>query len=102
MTNAEILTEHPSLTEKQIVKYEIATSESIPETISSLLSCPSLVWVRDQGNVAIMKATSYVTVRIDHVRNGQYNGAVFVSMSPNDTIEIRQNLDGQNYDGFSC
>ena len=102
MKNEEILVEHPSLTNEQIVKYEIATSKSIPESISSVLSCVSLVWVRDQGNVAIMKATSYVTVRVDHVRNGQWKGAVFVSMSPNDTIEIRQNLDGLNYDAFSC
>jgi len=102
MTNEEILSEHPSLTTKQIVRYEVATSESIPESISSLLSCPSLVWVRDQGNVAIMRATSHVTVRVDSVRNGRWIGAVFVSLSRNNTIEILQNLDGRNYDAFSC
>jgi len=102
MTNEQILAEHPSLTLEQIVKFEEATSESIPEHISSLLSCTYLVWVRDQGNIAIMRATSYVTIRVDHVRNGQWNGAIFINMKPNDTIEIRQNLDGRNYDAFSC
>jgi hypothetical protein len=99
MTTEEILLEHPSLSKEQIVNFEAADDSG---ALPTAFSCSSLVWDHDQGNVAIMRATSYVTVRVDHVRNGKWNGAVFISMAPNDTLEIRQNNDGLNYDAFSC
>lgn len=102
MTHEEIVTQHPSVALNQIIKYEAPTSENLPEDISNAMYCASLTWVRDQGNIAIMRATAYINVRVDHVRNGKWNGAIFIAMAPNDTIELRQNRDGLNYDAFSC
>ncbi|WP_312190345.1 hypothetical protein [Sphingobacterium sp.] len=86
MTKEHFITDHPSLTVDQIVKLEEATSTFIPENISGLSACPYLVWVRDEGNIAIMRATHAVTVRVDHVREGKWKGAVFVAMNPNDAF----------------
>jgi hypothetical protein len=94
-----ILSEHPSLKEAQVIKI---INESDNETTQFNSACPYLIWVGDQGNVAIMRASRDITVRVDHIRNGQWNGAVYVAMKKNDTIEIRHNDDGQNYDSFSC
>lgn len=99
MSNEEFLIEHPSLSLEQIVKIE---TEGLKKLHEITFSCPSLVWVRDEGNMAIMRATQWVDVYITHVRNGEVKSTAIISMRPGDTVNIMHNTDPLNYDGYAC
>jgi hypothetical protein len=99
MTKEEFLAEHTNLKENQIISIEQPTSEEAPEILAP---CTNLRWVRDEGSFAIYEAIQNVTVRIDKVKNGRWNGAISVALTPPNTISFRMNLDGLNYDSFSC
>jgi hypothetical protein len=97
MTTQEFLAEHPLLRANQIIKLD---TEQTNDTVTT--TCPYLEWVRDEGNMAIMKATQYIDLYITHVRNGTVTSTAIIGMAIGDTVNIRQNLDNLNYDGYAC
>jgi hypothetical protein len=102
MTQEELLSDYSNFPKEKITRIEIASSSLGDSQLPSLFNCPYLIIDRHEGNFAIMRATAYVDVRVDHVRNGVFNGSVWVAMAPNDTLSLRHNNDGLNYDGYSC
>lgn len=62
----------------------------------------SLVWERDEGAYAIMRATQATTIIVTNTHNGRYVSEGFFNLGRGDTIRLLQNNDGRNYDGYRC
>jgi hypothetical protein len=100
MTTQEFLSDHPELTEEQIIRSESALGEAY---ITPSSSCPSLTYSHDEGSLSVWTATEYVDVRVDSITpEGSWNGSTWVSMKPGDIIKFRMSNTGNNYDGWSC
>lgn len=101
MTAQELVAEYPGLTVNQIKGYQPAPAGAAPAQTSA---CPLLTWVRDEGTLSIMRATAYVDVHLERVRDGKWAGSVSIGMRPGDELSIRMRLsaDSPDYDQFSC
>lgn len=101
----EFLAANPALSREQIEKVEtVENAEPLGDKVlsdSKINDC-GLVYVRDQGQYAVMRATVRTCVIVSHIRGGRYRGAVYVNMNANDLLNLLQNNDGQNYDGYRC
>lgn len=100
---ASFLAENPDLTLEQLLSVETNVANGTTKKVDSLaFSCSSIAWDHDEGMWSVFRALAFADVRVDRVKDGQWNGAITIALAPGQFIKFRQNLDGQNYDAFSC
>jgi len=90
ISDLKLITSDDAVADEKFARYDAANSYC------------GLVWVRDSGSYAVMKATRAVSIIVTNTRNGRYVSEGMFHLKIGDTISLLQNNDGQNYDGYRC
>ena len=81
---------------------ETSAAEALDGLATNRINDCGLVWIRDEGNMGVMQATTNTDVTVTQVRNGRYSGQICIHLNAGNTLSLLQNNDGQNYDGYRC
>lgn len=105
MNTNDFLAANPDISEEQIKEQEIfETPEPLADKAlsdSRALDC-GLVWVRDQGRYAVLRATITTCVTVSTIRNGTITTRQSFTIFGGQELSLLRNDDGRNYDGYVC